>query len=668
MFKNKNAFLSLFCSLVAFACPVVSSAQTDTTKTEQLKEVQVKANRLFELQSSATPVQLLFGNELKRINSLSVADAIRYFSGVQIKDYGGIGGLKTINVRSMGSNHTAVFYDGIQLGNAQNGQIDLGKYSLDNIEEIAVYIGQKDELLMPAKGYSAASALYLKSRIPKFENGQQRNFRVSLKGGSFGLINPALNFDQKIGKLALNINAELLNANGKYKYRYTNTVYDTTVVRHNADIFSRRIEAGLYGLTADSSRWNVKMYNYNSERGIPGAIVANKFDFSQRQLDDNFFVQSSFQSRADRKYQILANAKYAYDFMRYLDPEWRALAVMDNKYTHQEWYLSLAQEYNVTNFLKLSLSTDYTRQQLDANLYDFAYPTRQTALVALATKFHWQNFNVQSNVLATFVNDEVKSNIPAGNKAEYTPTIMASWKPFANEDLRLRVLYKSIFRMPTFNDLYYTRVGNTVLKPEYTHQYNFGATYMKSYEKQKLTSFSIQTDAYFNQIENKIVAVPGNDLFSWKMMNLDEVEIKGLTTNIQTSWRFGYVNAQAKLNYTYEQAVDKTPNGFSYNHQIPYTPWHSGSLLLATDYKNFGFNYSYIYTGERYSQKANIPVNYIQPWYTHDLSMQYAFKYAKVNYRIATELNNLFNQYYDVVLNYPMPGRNFRISLIANFN
>ncbi|MBQ5595650.1 MAG: TonB-dependent receptor, partial [Rikenellaceae bacterium] len=42
------------------------------------------------------PAQVLAGQELKRLNVVSVADAIRYFSGIQIKDYGGVGGLKTV--------------------------------------------------------------------------------------------------------------------------------------------------------------------------------------------------------------------------------------------------------------------------------------------------------------------------------------------------------------------------------------------------------------------------------------------------------------------------------------------------------------------------------------------------------------------------------------------
>ncbi len=77
------------------------------------------------IENDVVPAQVLTGRELQRLNTVSVADAIRYFSGVQIKDYGGIGGLKTVNIRSMGSQHVGVFYDGVQLGNAQNGQIDL---------------------------------------------------------------------------------------------------------------------------------------------------------------------------------------------------------------------------------------------------------------------------------------------------------------------------------------------------------------------------------------------------------------------------------------------------------------------------------------------------------------------------------------------------------------
>ena len=91
---------------------------------------------------------------MRALNSHSVADAVRYFAGVQLKDYGGVGGLKTIDVRGMGTQHVGVFYDGIQLGNAQNGIVDLGKFSLDDMEIISLYNGQKSNIFQSAKDYA----------------------------------------------------------------------------------------------------------------------------------------------------------------------------------------------------------------------------------------------------------------------------------------------------------------------------------------------------------------------------------------------------------------------------------------------------------------------------------------------------------------------------------
>ena len=104
-------------------------AQSKLDSLQRLDEVLVTAR---SLPKEVIPVQQLSGAQLQQ-QLHSVADAIRYFSGVQIKDYGGVGGLKTVNIRSMGTNHVGVFYDGIELGNAQNGTVDLGRFSLDNM-------------------------------------------------------------------------------------------------------------------------------------------------------------------------------------------------------------------------------------------------------------------------------------------------------------------------------------------------------------------------------------------------------------------------------------------------------------------------------------------------------------------------------------------------------
>ena len=63
-------------------------AQSKLDSLQHLPEVVITARQYKDV----IPAQKLTGEELKTLNSFSVAYAIRYFSGIQIKDYGGIGG------------------------------------------------------------------------------------------------------------------------------------------------------------------------------------------------------------------------------------------------------------------------------------------------------------------------------------------------------------------------------------------------------------------------------------------------------------------------------------------------------------------------------------------------------------------------------------------------
>jgi hypothetical protein len=96
---------------------------------------------------------------LQQINAESIAGAAKYFSGVLIKDYGGVGGLKTISVRSLGGLNTGLVYDGITIADAQTGQVDLSKYSTTFIQSLELDQANPQKILMPARVYSSASIL-----------------------------------------------------------------------------------------------------------------------------------------------------------------------------------------------------------------------------------------------------------------------------------------------------------------------------------------------------------------------------------------------------------------------------------------------------------------------------------------------------------------------------
>ena len=211
--------LGMFCILTASAVANKTETFNKNDTVTDLEEIVVLADA--PSQDDIISGQTLDGKTLERMNALNVADALRYFAGVQLKDYGGVGGIKTINIRSMGTNHVGVFYDGIQLSNAQNGQVELGQYSLDNIREISLYNGQKSQIFQSAKDFNSAGSIYLWTRHPQFEDEKSFNLRVKLKAGSSDLINPSALIDLKLSdQVAATLSAEWLSSSGKYKFRY----------------------------------------------------------------------------------------------------------------------------------------------------------------------------------------------------------------------------------------------------------------------------------------------------------------------------------------------------------------------------------------------------------------------------------------------------------------
>ena len=196
---------------------------------------------------------------------------------------------------------------------------------------------------------------------------------------------------------------------------------------------------------------------------------------------------------------------------------------------------------------------------------------------------------------------------------------------------------------------------------------------------------------------DKIIAYPKGQQFRWTMLNLGTVKINGVDAKADLSLflplRF---TLHTRLNYTYQTAIDVTnPKDTYYGHQIPYIPWHSGSVVAGLDWQShrgdhYGFNYSFIYVGERYGQQENTIYNYVQPWYTHDMTLYGEWHLPTIQrqgfarttglgpndrarperpiwLKANLEINNMLGQDYEVIQNYPMPKQNVRCTLALKY-
>ncbi len=668
-------FLTTIITLICINSLAVSPTDTvDSIRVYNIDEVMVIERYDTKETRSTAPLQILNQKSLKKINALQVSDAVKHFTGVTVKDYGGIGGLKTVSVRSLGSGHTAVSYDGITLSDCQTGQIDIGRFSLDNVDFLSLNNGQSDQIFIPARQMASASLLNIKSLTPTFSN-KHINGRISMKGGSFGLLNPSVYIEGKLSdKLSATISAEWMSADGEYPYRmvYGDSEGDSTSMemRKNTDVKNLRTEAALYGKDSVQSGY-IKGYYFQSERGLPGAtIYYNSANFSSQRLSDRTaFVQGHYERSLSKAWLIQLNAKYNYGYTHYLDPSVpNSNGKIEDIYHQHEAYTSISTLYRLDNGLSFSAATDIAYNTMKSSSTNFAEPCRITSLTAISGKYVNDYILATVSALFTAVDEHTHMGDAAKNHYRLSPYASISVKPIKDVDLRFRLFYKNIFRMPTFNDLYYGRVGNINLKPETTNQVNLGITYQLS-KTYYMPLLSLTCDVYYNDIRDKIVAFPTKDIYTWTMLNYGKVAVAGLDLTGETTLRFhDWVNLTLGASYTYNYAVNVTdPDSREYGHQIPYTPRISGSGKASLETKWFTLSYSMIWCGARYTINQNYAENRLDGYTDHSLSLSHTFKLPLGSLYANIECLNIANLNYAVIKNFPMPGRSVRATVAWKF-
>ena len=673
MKKLNPAFRVWVCRLVMVVLfPSMASAQEQKDSisgmVHQLDAVTVTARRMPAKITSATSVQVLRKEDLKNLGLQNMGDAVKRFAGTNVRDYGGIGGLKTVSVRNLGAAHTSVSYDGVAISNTQAGQIDIGRFSLDNVSSLSLAIGHDENLLQSARLYASAGVLNIETEKPHFEDKRHTFTQVQMRTGSFGYLTPAIRYWQKIGKRTrLSVDANYLKADGDYPFTLKNGSVTTEEKRINSDVESWQGEVNLFHTFHDDSELSAKAYYYNSERGLPGPVDYYYNAPDERLWDENFFAQVRYKKVFSSKWSLQAQGKYNYSWNKYEDSgvEYTGGKQTDTN-RQNEYYLSASVLYRPSAWLAFSLSQDGVINQLHTNGMNSPEPTRYTSLTALNARYQNNHLKLSGTLVATYITEEVKAGNTPEDRKRLSPTLSASWQPWEEEQFFVRAMYKNTFRVPTFSDLYYLRVGNTNLKPEKATEYTFGMTW--SGTPFGFTDFvSITVDGYYNEVKDKIIAFPST--YVWKMQNYGKVHITGIDVTMATAIPFGRkVNLNLSGNYSWQKAIDVTnKEAKNYKHQLPYTPEHNGNVSATLEMPWVNLGYTVTMVGKRYYLAQNIKANEIDGYNEHTATLWREFKLGRCGLRLQAEIINLTDAQYDVIKFYPMPRRSWRLTGTFNF-
>ena len=688
----------------------LSSGGVRAERTDTLERAVVVSQRDAEA-SGTTPLQALSHKAIERSGAAGLHEVLRSFAGVSIRDYGGIGGVKTVSVRNLGAQHTAVSYDGITVSDAQNGQIDLSRFNLENVSDVAVEISSSDDIFRSARLLNSAGILSINTLRPTFDD---RNYKVaaSMRYGSFSTYNPSLTYSRKLAKRwSITTSMDWLKSDGVYPFTLVNGSERTKEKRLNSDVNTLGAEINLYG-GIGLGDLQVKARGYFSERGLPGSVIYYSQNPTERLWDRDLALSAIYTTPLGERSRIRQTLSASRAYNRYTNSSALYQVPEDDRYTQCETASSTIFEYRPLARLRFALAEDFFFNHLESTIPESRTPSRISSVSAVSGQYRSPRLTLTGSLSYTAVREWVEIGSPAPDRSRLSPSLSSSWS--ASKALRIRASWRDGFRVPTFNDLYYARVGNTSLAPEKASQFNLGATLSlgpsanpgsgygegvqgggsdrlnhrrgvpgSGSDRLNHRRLTLTADVYYNSVRDKIVAIP--TMFIWKMRNLGKVQMFGgdftasYTQGLGTGWAMNL-----RANYSYRYAVDITdPTAKNYRHQIQYTPRHSGNALLTLQTPWLDFSYTLNVVGKRYFLQQNIPANEMDAYQDHSVSLSREFVLGgrggiagngnaaqgdqSFRFRLSAEVLNLTGDNYEVIRYYPMPGRNFRIKMKVSF-
>lgn len=669
--QKKSSLLRAIPAIFAgsvFAMPAYAEVE-DTTAT-RLDEFEVVSERVRREVTSTAPTFSLTDERMKTMGVTDVADALHRLPGINIRDYGGAGGMKTVSVRGFGTTHTGVVYDGIVLSDCQTGSIDLQRYSLDNIGSISLIVGDNSDIFIPAKAAASAASIILQTMSVPGPQDSLWHFTGQMRFGAFGTYNPYFKIGKSIGrKFSFSAIGEYTHAKNDYPFTLKNGILTSRERRGNSMMNSWHAELNGRWRFTPASTLDCKVYYYDNDRQLPGAVILYNSDTHETLHERNFFSQLTYKNLSLEKFSFQGLAKFNWDATHYTDTDGKYPGgMLVEKYWQREAYASAMVLYMPTDRLTFDYSADYIFNSLTTNQMNVVGPYRHSILQSLTGKFKNSWLLATARLLWSVYENGVHQGESAEDRNKLSPSVSLSAQPFRNRLFFIRASYKNIFRMPTFNESYYYHLGSVELRPEDTHQINAGLTWQYG-TTGWMRTLVLTGDFYYNKVKDKIVALPTN-MFIWTMKNLDKARAFGADVTASATFRLAKGHELVFAgNYSWQRVQPRTsPKDPDYNKQVAYTPVHSGAASLS--WENPWVDVVVHGTGvsERYGTSSNQPNTRIPGYADFGASLMRTLRFGANSIDLRLDITNIFDTQYEIVANYPMPGRAWKFTVAYNLN
>ncbi len=621
--------------------PLPALAESDTT--HLMPEVRVEAGRLYsEKALEFAPVSVIDAGEISESGEENLAEIIKYSPGVSIKDYGGMGGLKTVSVRGTSANQTAVLWNGMRLNSTSTGLFDLGGFPLSLISNIEIVRGGQSVLY----GSNAmGGAVNLNT------GGSELKHEIFASGSS--ILDFRLHTNQALDKehnSGLYLGTDY--SHGAYSFPVNNFGEASEYERENNTHLRSYLLATFDEVIAG---YDLNVLLNVSKTSVPGPVVTgNPENSTANLLNGKLLINALNLYELGENESIESNFLLNLSYIKFEDE--RAIAFgpagLNNKFMNYD-ILTKHRYIADFGFINPSLSAEINYSSLNGDMLD-------ASVNSIVERFNPAiSVNSDTDELGIVIGG---ISFLLGLRGDYFSDAGSALSGVGGFSLKLNYLpavfranVSHNFRPPGFHELYYLNYGNSELKPEKSLSFNAGTDWY-------FENISIGADAFLLETLDQIIAVPRSPV-SWSARNIGKTQSKGIELYLKAHiWSCLDVLA----NYTLQETKDISESSLTYDKLVPYIPQEIIFAKIASQVGGLRLGAGMEYSSFRYSLPDNTIASVIPEYLLFDFEASYKINrifYGESNIEIKLQALNVFNERYEVIRNYPMPGRYFRLSI-----
>jgi len=553
--------------------------------------------------------------DFKKAGDNKVYDLLEGMSGVDVLSYGSGGGLRTLSIRGSSSTQSLILYNGIPLNSAYDGTMDLSLLPSGSVDRVEVIKGP-------------LSALYGSNGI----------------GGTINLITSpfALGVDRS------SIGGGWTSGSYGYKGLFGNLCYSNNNIglkvgidhnegdgyRKNSDFYSDEADINLSMKPSNIIRLDITGFNKRSELGVIGPLSFE--DETAREEDNITSIGNNISIDLSDRGFMRGNISVIKRERHYKSEMWMTDSL------HNLTTLSGSVEFNVktTDVHTLTIGVDMLDDELSST--DVGHKITQNTGILLQNMVNLGRF--------TYIN-----GFRVDNHSQWGSVITPrqAFLLKLSKNVNLRSSFALGFRAPTMVELYwpadpYLGGGNPNLVPETSWEGEVGTTI-------DIAIMNIDADFYYTQVNDKIVG--------WTPHNIGKSN--GYGTDITVKRDVGY-GLSLRGDYSYNKMTDEKGILLDYHPKNKFQiglDWQRPGGLIKP-HAEFKINFTDKRNATYFDMEKNDYTTITMPSYKL-IDVGFGVEISPLKFDI--KVKNLSDKDYQEIYDYPMPGREYSLSISTNF-